>query len=105
MFLTWLSSSSALLTLPPYGPLSFKIIKENAVSAYFSCLILCKSSLAIVFPSFSHCTSGVGTPLALQSSWTLSPRTTPTSLGISEPAILGGTGNAPWREEIQQQET
>lgn len=76
---------------------ALQIIQENAVFAYFSCLILCESSLATVFPSFSHCTSGVGTPVALQSSWTLSPRRTLTSLGISEPAILGGTGNAPWR--------
>lgn len=91
--------------LSSYFPLrALKIIEENAVSASFSCLILCKSSLATVFPSFSHCTSGVGTPLALQSSWTPSPRRTLTSLGISEPEILGGTGNAPWKDEIQQQE-
>lgn len=42
-------------------------------------------------PSFSHWMVGVGAPLALQTSWMLSFRRTPTSLGSSEPEILGGT--------------
>lgn len=42
-------------------------------------------------PSFNHWMVGVGVPLARQTSWMLSFRRTPISLGSSDPEILGGT--------------